>query len=301
MGTQSVIKIENLTKTYHQDFWQRPNLVLDKINFNLQQGTIIGLVGANGAGKTTLLKIMMGFTSPDSGNIYYQNNEDIISFKRRVGFFPERPYFYQHLTGMEFLIFQGKLSGLSKKDILLSCEKWANRLKIEHALSRRIKGYSKGMLQRLGFLSILLSDPEFLIMDEPLSGLDPLGRKEFKDIIKELNLLGKTIFFSSHIISDIEEICHRVIFLNNSVIQFDGSLEEIFQKYPPNKFEIKVDRPIDLEGVNFKKNPEGYYNLILEDNAKEVISKLVQHDVNILSLGPYNYNLEQIIYHMDQR
>lgn len=226
-----MITAQNIRKSFRGQsghFWEKEIEILKGVTFEIKENRIVGFLGANGAGKTTFLKILMGFISQTSGEITFspilgQKPKEI---KSQIGYLPERPYFHQNLTGHEFIHYMGELNGLNKRQIREAIEKWADVFKIRFALDREIKKYSKGMLQRLGFLISLIHDPKIVILDEPLSGLDPLGRKELKDVLKELKDLGKTIFFSSHIVSDVEEVCDDVIFLNDGKIEYSGSVEE---------------------------------------------------------------------------
>ena len=210
-----MLNFRNVTKSFKGELIAQPFVALDNVSFEVPTGSMVGFLGANGAGKTTSLKIIMDFIRADSGGVEFasemgSSQSDIF---KNVGFLPERPYFYPNLTGHEFLNFMGSLCDLSSFQINEQVKKWAERFRVEHALGRPLRTYSKGMLQRIGFLSTILHQPKFIILDEPLSGLDPIGRKELKEVIVEVHKQGKTVFFSSHIIPDIEEICDRVIFL----------------------------------------------------------------------------------------
>ncbi len=197
---------EDVTKTFKTDFWKKPEVVLDNLSFKVGEGMCTGFLGANGAGKTTSLKILFRFINADKGRIEFDkslgNNWDQI--KRNVGFLPERPYFYPELTGSEFIKYMLSLSGLKKENIEAQYKYYSEYLLIDHALSKKLSTYSKGMLQRIGLLSCLLHNPRLIILDEPLSGLDPNGRKDIKNLMNSLKREGKTIFFSSHIVQDLD-------------------------------------------------------------------------------------------------
>ena len=297
---QSIIEVNDIQKSFQVDFWKKPIKVLRGLSFDIQENQIVGLIGANGSGKTTFLKILMGLIKADAGQILYGPYGSALGFKRVTGFLPERPYFYPYLKGIEFVTYQSKLHGLSGTQIKERVKQWASRLKIDYALERKINTYSKGMLQRLGFLTLLVNDPEILIMDEPLSGLDPIGRKEFKDIIREVNSLGKTIFFSSHVLADIEEVSHKVLVLNEGKVQFQGPLEEIYQKNPPSQYEVRTLKYCEpLERISSTEKIGNAYCYILNhsDYAK-ALEILSSSQMAIKYFGPHNYNLESIVYNL---
>ena len=196
----------------------------------------------------------------------------------------------------DFIQYMGELSRLNPSELNKSAEYWGKRLKIDHAMDREIKGYSKGMLQRLGFMSALIHNPSVIILDEPLSGLDPLGRKEFKDVIREIKNQGKTIFFSSHIVSDLEEVCDDVIFLKDGQIVYEGSLQAVYAKANDIKYEAIVsignykDFPVeDLGGglarVQFsRENKEKFLQIVLDNKAE------------IIKMNPRGRSLEDVFY-----
>lgn len=224
-----MIHFKKVTKVFKADFLARPFKALDEVEFKVPENSMVGFLGANGAGKTTSLKIIMDFIRPTSGEVLFSESmgKSRAEIFKNIGFLPERPYFYPNLTGEEFLYFMGKLSEVPRNRIRDEISRWAPRFKIEHALKRELKTYSKGMLQRVGFLATILHQPKLIILDEPISGLDPVGRKELKDVIVEVHKEGKTVFFSSHIVPDVEEICDRVIFLKEGRLAYDGPINAL--------------------------------------------------------------------------
>lgn len=223
-----LIKFTNVSKSYQGDFWKPKNKVLENMTFSISEGSITGFMGVNGAGKTTVLKILLGLTTHDEGAIEY--NFADADFRKYISFLAERPYFYNSMTGKEFVLYMAKLQEINKDEVISMISEWAPTLKINHALERKLSGYSKGMLQRIGMLSCLISKPKLLILDEPFTGLDPLGKQEFKNIIKKFyQKYHTTIFFTTHSISDLFELCTSVVILKNGVTAFSGEIKDFLK------------------------------------------------------------------------
>ena len=227
--TDCLIKVEGLSKSYPTGFWRRRIRVLADLSFTVARNEIVGFLGPNGAGKTTTIKILNRLAFPDSGTVTIFGEEAgrRPELRRRIGFMPEQPYFYEYLTGEEFLGLCGHLNGLSRAEIARESRRMLSMVGLDGAGRTAIRKYSKGMMQRLGLAQALLHDPELVILDEPMSGLDPVGRMEVRNLILELKASGKTVFFSSHIISDVEALCDRVIILLKGRKVAEGSVEEL--------------------------------------------------------------------------
>ncbi len=298
-----MIHFREITKIFRSELLGQPFTALSNVSFEVPEGSMVGFLGANGAGKTTSLKIIMDFIRPTSGNVEFSsalgsNRQEIF---RNIGFLPERPYFYQNLTGHEFLSFMGKLTDLDTKTIEDRVRLWAPRFKIDHALPRELKTYSKGMLQRIGFLATILHEPKIIILDEPLSGLDPIGRKELKDVIVEVHKAGKTVFFSSHIVPDIEEICDRVIFLKNGNLAYDGSVSALMKQAKVQDFIMTVVAPGEIPStIKLKERldlPESLTRFTVTPENKDVLlNHLVTNKKSIVSLEMMKPSLEEIFY-----
>lgn len=229
-----VVRTENLTKDFRVGSLIRRRSVraIDNLNLQIEKGEIFGYLGPNGAGKTTTFKLLLGLISPTSGTAWVLGRSiREVEFKRKVGFLPEQPYFYDYLTGREFLDFYAQLFGFDKKTRELKVRNLLEMVGLEEAASIQLRRFSRGMLQRIGIAQTLINDPEFVILDEPLSGLDPIGRKEIRDIISRLrDREGRTVVFSSHILSDVQEICDRVGILIQGKLQRVDRLNDLLPR-----------------------------------------------------------------------
>jgi ABC-2 type transport system ATP-binding protein len=226
----AIVEIEQLTKDYEVGFWRKKKVrALDGLSLQVNEGEIFGFLGANGAGKTTTLKLLMGLMFPTSGaaRILGRDIADL-TMHNQIGYLPENPYFYDYLTAREFLDYCGQLFGIpaAKRK-----EKTADLLKRVNLDSKswnvQLRKFSKGMLQRVGLAQALVNDPVIVFLDEPMSGLDPVGRREVRDLIAGLRQEGKTVFMNSHILSDIEVLCDRVAILKRGKLAHVGQLDEL--------------------------------------------------------------------------
>ncbi len=221
------IEIEDLTKHYKKGV-KKKIVALEGLNLEIHQGEIFGFVGPNGAGKSTAIKLIMNLIFPTRGQVHIMGLEaSQPAARRKVGYLPENPSFYDHLTGEEFLLFAGALVGMKGKTIKNKARELLTLVGLDQAKSLRIRKYSKGMMQRLGIAQALMGNPQIIIMDEPMSGLDPLGRTEVVRLILTLKEQGKTVFFSSHILHDVETICDRVGILVKGHLTYLGSLSHL--------------------------------------------------------------------------
>lgn len=224
-----MIQISGLSKTYRTGFFMMPKVALTGIDLQVNEGEIFGFIGPNGAGKSTTIKILTGLLRPSAGHarvLGYPCSE--VRSRRELGYLPEHPYFYDYLTGYELLRFFGALSGV-RGSLLEERIRWS--LDLLHAnhdwIHRRLRTYSKGMMQRVGLAQAVLAKPRLLILDEPMSGLDPLGRRDVREAILSLNKEGCTVFYSSHVLADVESISHRVAMVVDGRIVRYGTVEEV--------------------------------------------------------------------------
>jgi ABC-2 type transport system ATP-binding protein len=226
-----VLQTQELAKTFilwEKGLVRKKIRAVESVSFEVHKNEIFGFVGPNGAGKTTTIKMLMGLIYPSAGSIELLGKRvPDIEAKRHIGFLPENPYFYDYLTGTELLDFVGQLFGLSREERRSRIERLLDLVGLSRAGKLPLRKYSKGMLQRVGIAQALINDPELVVLDEPMSGLDPIGRKEIRDLIVKLKDDGKTVFFSTHILSDVELICDRVAIVVGGRLRDVGPLEKL--------------------------------------------------------------------------
>ena len=225
-----IIEINNLTKDYELGFWRKRKVrALDALSLTVDLGQIFGFLGANGAGKTTTLKLLMRLIYPTAGSARILGRDiNDIPMHARIGYLPENPYFYDYLTAREFLNYCGELFGQDRQTRQRHTEELFTSVNLEKkSWDRQLRKFSKGMLQRVGLAQALVNDPEIVFLDEPMSGLDPVGRREVRDLIATLRARGKTVFMCSHILSDIEVLCDSVAILQRGRLAHAGSLDEL--------------------------------------------------------------------------
>jgi ABC-2 type transport system ATP-binding protein len=226
----SAIEIDNLTKDYEVGFWRKRKVrALDGLSLTVERGQIFGFLGANGAGKTTTLKLLMRLIYPTGGTARILGHDiSDVAMHAGIGYLPENPYFYDYLTAREFLNYCGELFGQDSSTRQRRTEELLARVNLEKkSWDRQLRKFSKGMLQRVGLAQALVNDPEVVFLDEPMSGLDPVGRREVRDLIASLRTQGKTVFMCSHILSDIEVLCDSVAILKRGRLAHAGSLDDV--------------------------------------------------------------------------
>ncbi len=226
----AAIEIDNLTKDYELGFWRKRKVrALDGLSLTVEEGEIFGFLGANGAGKSTTMKLLMRLIYPTAGEarINGRGIEDI-SMHARIGYLPEHPYFYDYLTAREFLEYCAELFGYTRRDCRERAATLLSAVRLEEkSWDKQLRKFSKGMLQRVGLAQALVNDPLIVFLDEPMSGLDPIGRREVRDLIASLRTKGTTVFFCSHILADIEVLCDRAAILQHGRLAHIGRLEEL--------------------------------------------------------------------------
>jgi ABC-2 type transport system ATP-binding protein len=227
----AIIEIEGLTKDFQIGFFKkRPVRALDALDLAVEKGEVFGFLGPNGAGKTTTLKILMNLIRPTAGTAHILGEPvGSTALHQRIGYLPENPYFYDYLTPEELLLFVGKLFGMRQPGLGRKVSELLETVGLRDARKQQLRKFSKGMVQRIGLAQAMINDPEVIFLDEPMSGLDPLGRREVRRAIMSLKEKGATVFFSSHILPDVEAMCDRVAIMNRGRLQQVGALHEILK------------------------------------------------------------------------
>ncbi|MEP4077504.1 ABC transporter ATP-binding protein [Haloferula sp.] len=224
----SAVDIQNLVKTFHPSFRGAPVRAVDGVSITIESGEVYGLIGPNGSGKSTTMKALLGLVAPTSGTcrIFEADSLEVDS-RQQVGFLPENPYFYKHLTGAETLAFYGKLCGLRGKPLDGRISELLDLVDLQGARDRRLGGYSKGMLQRIGLAQALIQEPRLVILDEPTAGVDPVGSRQIRDLIFSLKERGITVFLCSHLLEQVQEVCDRVGIIYEGKMVREGRLDEM--------------------------------------------------------------------------
>ncbi|MBC7361955.1 MAG: ABC transporter ATP-binding protein [Candidatus Aminicenantes bacterium] len=297
------LELEKVYKSYKLGFIPKKKQVLKGVSFYVNEGEIFGYLGPNGAGKTTTIKCILNLIFPDAGRITIFGEDSLKpKARQRVGFLPENPYFYDYLTGREFLAFYADLLGIHGR---VKEEKIRYLLKLvgmERAADLQLRKYSRGMLQRIGLAQALLNDPVLVVLDEPMGGLDPIGRKEFRDIIVNLKKEGKTVFLSSHILQDIEMICDRVAIILAGEIINQGYLGDLIsEKVLYTEITIAGIPAAEFNHLGESVSTSGDRVLLKvyeERNIDQVINLVQQKKGKIVSLVPRTETLEDIFVNM---
>jgi len=227
----AILEVKKLNKTFPGGLFEKPRHVLQDVTFTLPAGETTGFVGSNGSGKTTSIKCMLEFMRPDSGETLFFGKHLDLDSKKRIGYLPERPYLYEFLTGMEFLKLHWNLVQDSEKGFVESAHEVLKRVDLFEARDKKLRQFSKGMLQRVGIAQAIINKPDLLILDEPMSGLDPDGRGLVKDILRDEAKRGTSLFFSSHLLQDMEELCSHLVVINKGKIIYDGDLQPFMKQY----------------------------------------------------------------------
>jgi ABC-2 type transport system ATP-binding protein len=297
-----VLSVDRLAKTFRKPFSGKKVEAVRGVSFEVRRGQIFGFLGPNGAGKTTTIKMLTGLIAPTAGNATLLGrpipSPDAMG---HVGFLPENPYVYPYLTPREFVTLCGRLNGVRGDALAKAVPRVIERVGIGYAIDRPVRALSKGMLQRTGLAAALVHDPELLILDEPMSGLDPVGRKEVRDLIVEEARANKTVFFSSHILSDVEMLCDAVCILRKGEVVVSGTIDEL------------VDKEVRSSEITLADAPEGFADhiaalsarverlgttLVADVNGDEamrnVLARAIEAGVRIEAVTPKRETLEDI-------
>ncbi|MDY6843274.1 MAG: ABC transporter ATP-binding protein [Thermodesulfobacteriota bacterium] len=298
-----VIRTENLTKRFPIGLGLKSIIALNNLNLTLYKGETFGFLGPNGAGKTTTIKLLLGLIFPTSGRGFIfgrpiGNN----AAKEKIGFLPENPAFYEYLTSGEYMNLSAQLLGIPHRERNKKIEYLLGTVGISKFKDMQLRKFSKGMLQRLGIAQALINDPELIILDEPMSGLDPIGRKEVRNIILHLKDEGRTIFFSTHILADVELICDRVGILQKGQLVLEKRLDEILE-FHLNSFEIVISGLDEKIVEEIKKYGESvlvkdnklFITTLAGENKEKILSIIFKNGGNLLSMIPQRESLEDFL------
>src|SRR5580704_4505305 len=294
----AAIEILGLEKTYTVGFWRkRPKYALRPFDLQVEDGEIFGFLGPNGAGKTTTLKLLMGLIFPTAGSARILGMAiDDPRMKAQIGFLPEQPYFYDYLTARELLEYFAGLSGVAAKERSRRAEAMLVRVGLKDVGGVQLRKFSKGMLQRVGIAQAIIHEPKVVFFDEPMSGLDPMGRREVRDLMDQLRHEGKTVFFSTHILSDAEALCDRVAIINLGELQGVGALADLTSSVQ-NNVEIiwqgtAVPQSLRALGAECHVAGDTVRAILREANQDAAIEALRRERVRLISVVPVRTSLE---------
>jgi ABC-2 type transport system ATP-binding protein len=302
VSAREVVRVDEIVKDFRPGFGLRAKRVLHGISFGVREGEIFGFVGPNGAGKTTTLKVLLGLIRPTAGRASILGcDAGETASRRHVGFLPENPYFYDYLSGRELLHFYARLSGVpaakraARVDLLLQ---WVG---LSQAADARLRTYSKGMQQRVGIAQALVHDPQVVLLDEPMSGLDPIGRKEIRDLILRLRAEGKTVFMNTHILSDVEMLCDRVAILVGGKLRYEGAPQQILAGAERETDVVAASLPAEVAqaleercGARLRQQGERVEIRVPEKRVQDALAALVGARAEVLSVTPHRASLEEI-------
>ncbi len=293
------IDILGLEKTYSVGFWRKkPRCALKPLHLSVEEGEIFGFLGPNGAGKTTTLKMLMGLVYPTAGSAKILGMDiNDQRMKAQIGFLPEQPYFYDYLTAGELLNYYAQLSGVAPKERERKVREVLERVGLPDVIKVQLRKFSKGMLQRVGIAQAILHDPRIVFFDEPMSGLDPMGRREVRDLMEELKHEGKTVFFSTHILSDAEALCDRVAIIHLGELRSVGAVADLTSSVE-GKIELiwhgnKVPASLKALGADCHVTGDTVRAVLLEGNQDAALEALRREQLRIVSLIPVRTSLEE--------
>jgi ABC-2 type transport system ATP-binding protein len=298
-GIEPALAVSHLAKSFRTSWGKRVNAIADA-SFEVTPGEIFGLLGPNGAGKSTTFKIVLGLMQASSGEGTLLGAPlNSVAVRSRVGFLPENPYFYDYLTAQEFLGTCALLTAVPRADRRRRIEDTLDRVGLDPRIKLRLSKFSKGMLQRVGLAQAILHDPELLILDEPMSGLDPIGRRQVRDLILELKESGKTIIFSSHVLPDVESLCERVAILVQGVVRQAGRVDELVHHQAGFEIEVR-DLPDSLwehwqgRGDARHSGDRVVVTVANKDELEERLRQILGSGATLLAVKPRHGTLEDV-------
>ncbi|MBV64427.1 MAG: ABC transporter ATP-binding protein [Rickettsiales bacterium] len=271
----TAVQIKNLTKTFPVPFKKEKVVAVDNLSLSVMPGEVYGLIGPNGSGKSTTMKVLLGLISATSGSstVFGMSSTETAS-RGSVGFLPENPYFYKYLTGAETIAFYGKLCGLKRKVIKERTSELLNLVELEGARDRRLAGYSKGMLQRIGLAQALVGRPKLVVLDEPTAGVDPAGSRKIRDLIMQLKDQGITVILSSHLLEQVQEVCDRVGIIFEGKLVREGSLKTLIEIEDQTEIVLENAGSDLLKKITDLINQENGVNLIRSGRPRTTLETL---------------------------
>jgi ABC-2 type transport system ATP-binding protein len=269
------VEIRNLVKEFRTSFRRAPVCAVAGVSLRIEPGEVYGLIGPNGSGKSTTMKALLGLVAPTSGTCAIFGHDSLkVDSRREVGFLPENPYFYRHQTGAETIGFYGRLCGLRGKALRARIDELLALVGLEDARDRRLGGYSKGMLQRIGLAQALVQDPRLLILDEPTAGVDPIGSREIRDLLFKLRERGITVFLCSHLLEQVQEVCDRIGIIYRGRMVREGTLEELTTMEDRSEIILRGADQAAVERIAAAANAEPGVELVRAGRAHTTLEEL---------------------------
>ena len=295
------VETRGLWKSYRNPWTMKVTRGVENLDLSVRRGEVVGYLGPNGAGKTTTIKILTGLHKATQGRAWVLGHPvESPASRRRMGFLPEQPYFYDYLNGIEYLELAGRLSGLTAAQAGKSARTWLGRVGLAEHPGRMLRKYSKGMLQRLGLAAALVHEPELLILDEPMSGLDPFGRRDVRELIMEQRARGTTVLFSSHILPDVEMLCDRVAIVLHGRLERVATLAELTRGGTQIDFRCSGRPLVEIPAAfaplieRIERVDETVFRLADDGHMQEVLAWLVSQRVPVMAVTPQRASLEQL-------
>jgi ABC-2 type transport system ATP-binding protein len=272
---ETAVEIRDLVKDFRPAGRKEPLRAVDRVSLTIAPGEVYGLIGPNGSGKSTTMKALLGLVQPDAGVCKIFGNDSMaVDSRQDVGFLPENPYFYKHLSGAETLRFYGKLCGLRGAKLEARVKELLHLADLDGAADRRLGGYSKGMLQRIGLAQALIQEPRLVILDEPTAGVDPVGSREIRDLILDLKARGITVFLCSHLLEQVQEVCDRVGIIYRGKMVKEGRIDELLAIGDQTEIVLRDASPELLEKLTAQIRADGQAELVRTGRPKTTLERL---------------------------